>query len=87
MCIRDRTTRGDAPAFAAAPAPAKGVLDSRRWGRGWQYLVSRAAGAADACWLDARDTPQPLIDDFEARSCSDGDPSASEQLRVGKEEV
>jgi hypothetical protein len=76
------TTRGNAPAFAPVPAPAKQVLDSRRWGRGWQYLVSRAgAGAADACWLDARDTPQPLIDDFEARSCSSGDPSASEQPR------
>ena len=81
------TTRGDAPAFAPAPAPAKRVLDSRRWGRGWQYLVSSRADAADACWLEARDTPQPLIDDFEARSCSNGDPSASEQPRVGKEEV
>ena len=81
------TTRGDAPAFAVAPAPAKRVLDLRRWGRGWQYLVSSRADAADACWLEARDTPQPLIDDFEARSCSNGDPSASEQPRVGKEEV
>jgi len=80
------TARGNASAPAPAPAPAKRVLDSRRWGRGWQYLVARA-GEADPSWLDARDTPQPLIDDFEARSCGSGDPSAREQPRERKEEV
>ena len=80
------TARGNAQAPAPAPAPAKRVLDSRRWGRGWQYLVSRA-GEADPCWLDARDTPQALIDDFEARSCGSGDPSAREQPRESKVKV
>ena len=73
------TMRGGAAAFVPVPAPpVERVIDSRRWGRGWQYLVSRA-GAADASWVAARDTLQPLIDDFEARRSSSGDPSADEQ--------
>ena len=50
------------PGAAAEPAPER-VVDCRRWGRGFQYMLAYTGGA-ESVWLDAKEVPSALIDAY-----------------------